>query len=112
MKGTLAFLLALFGYTTALGLTASVFLKPFMPSRVGLWVGQEGLNVGVPAQPEQMHELLGRWFVPVIAVCAFAIAVGTTHALRWLIRRRSPSSAYQMPRTTGVGTGGNLIRHS
>jgi hypothetical protein len=44
-----------------------------------------------------MRELLGHWFIPVIAVLAFAIAVGTTHALRWLIRSRSPGQAYQAP---------------
>jgi uncharacterized membrane protein len=97
ITGTLAFLLAIIGYAMALGLTISVFLKPFMPSRVGLWFGREGLNVGVADHPEAMHELLGQWFVPVIAVCAFAFAVGTTQALRWLIRRRSPSANFQTP---------------
>lgn len=90
MRGILAFLLALFGYTIALSLTVAILLKPFMPSRVGMWVGSEGLNIGVPSHPERMHELLGSWFVPVIAVCAFAFAVGTTQALRWVIRKRSP----------------------
>jgi hypothetical protein len=50
-----------------------------------MWVGSEGLNIGVPTHPERMHELLGHWFVPVIAIAAFAFAVGTTRALRWLI---------------------------
>lgn len=97
IKGTTAFLVALFGYTTALALTVAIFLKPFMPSRIGMWVGSEGLNIGVPTHPERMHELLGRWFVPVIALAAFAFAVGTTRALRWLILRRSPNAAYHMP---------------
>jgi hypothetical protein len=97
-RGMAAFFLALFGYTTALALTVSIFLKPFVPG-VGLWLGREGLNVGVPSHRELNHELLGQWFVPVIAVCAFAAAVGTTHALRWLIRRRSASPAYEMPRS-------------
>lgn len=91
IMGTTAFLVALFGYTIALALTVAVFLKPFMPSKTGLWVGSEGLNVGVPSHPEMMHELLGQWFVPVIAVAAFAVAVGTTQALRLLIRGRSPT---------------------
>jgi uncharacterized membrane protein len=98
MTGTLAFFVALIGYTIALGLTVAVFLKPFLPSKVGMWVGSEGLNIGVPAHPEVMHELLGKWFVPVIAVCAFAFAIGTTQALRWLIRRRSPNAAYRTSR--------------
>src|SRR5438445_3244454 len=89
--------MALVGYTAALALTIAAFLKPFMPSRVGMWIGPEGLNIGVPDHPERMRELLGHWFIPVIAVLAFAFAVGTTHGLRWLIRRRSPSQAYQAP---------------
>jgi len=104
ITGTTAFFLALIGYGAALGLTVAVFVKPFMPSRVGMWVGHGNLNVGIlPANPEGAHEVLGRWFVPVIAVVAFAFAVGTTHALRWLIRRRSPNPAYQMPHATVSG---------
>lgn len=93
MKGTCVFLLAFFGYATAFAFTISLFLKPFMPARVGLWFGPDGLNVGVPSHPEVMHELLGPWFAPVMAALAFAIAVGTTHALRKLIRKRSPITA-------------------
>lgn len=95
-KGTLAFLIALFGYSMALGLTITIFLKPFMPSKVGMWVGPEGLNIGITAHPEIMHELLGNYFVPVIAVAAFAFAIGTTHALRRMIRKRTPSLKYGM----------------
>jgi uncharacterized membrane protein len=95
VKGTLAFLIALFGYTMALGLTVAVFLKPFMPSKIGTWIGPEGFAVGHPAHSERMHELLGNYFVPVIAVVAFAVAIGTTHALRWMIRKRLPSRHYE-----------------
>jgi hypothetical protein len=94
MKGTLAFFLALFGYGMAFGLTVALILKPIMPGRVGMWWGQGDLNIGVVDHPGQMHELLGQWFVPVIAVFAFALAVGTTQALRWLIRRRAQNAAY------------------
>lgn len=96
VKGTLAFLIALFGYAMALGLTISLFIKPFMPSRIGLWIGPEGFNLGMPSHPELMHELLGKYFIPVIAVAAFAFAIGTTHALRWMIRKRSPRQRYAM----------------
>lgn len=100
MRGMAAFFLAIFGYSLALGLTISVFAKPFIPG-VGLWLGREGLNVGVPSHRAMNHELLGQWFVPVIAVCAFAFAIGTTQALRWLIRRRPSSSAYSTPTAPG-----------
>lgn len=91
VKGVFAFLLAILGYGTALALTVSVFLKPFMPSQVGMWLGHGKLVVGMADQHPGTHELLGQWFVPVMAVVACAIAVGTTHALRWMIRKRTPS---------------------
>jgi uncharacterized membrane protein len=95
IKGTLAFLVALFGYTMALALTVSVFLKPFMPDKVGMWVGRNGVNIGPTLHPAGMHEVLGNYFVPVIGVAAFAFAIGTTHALRWLMRKRSPAGQIQ-----------------
>ena len=97
MKGMAAFFLAILGYSTALALTVSMFLKPFMPSSIGLWLGPRSLHVGTPDNLGG-HELLGQWFVPVIAVCAFAAAIGTTQALRWLIRKRVSMPAYQMPK--------------
>lgn len=89
MKGTLAFVVALFGYGLALGFTVSVFLKPFMPSRIGWWSGPEGFGIIIPDHPQQMHELLGNYFVPVIAAAAFLSAIGTTHLLRWMMRKRA-----------------------
>jgi hypothetical protein len=96
MKGTFAFLLAFIGYTTALTLTGAVFLKPFVP-KIGWWSGPAGFGIMVPDNPQQMHELLGPWFVPVIAAAAFAAAVGTTHALRWMIRKRVSTPMYEIP---------------
>jgi uncharacterized membrane protein len=93
IKGTLAFFVALFGYGLALGFTGAVLIKPFMPSKVGMWIGPEGLNIGVPAHPERMHELLGNYFGPVIAVAAFLSAIGTTQVLRWMMRKRAPGLA-------------------
>ena len=92
IKGTVAFFLALLGYGTALALTVAVLMKPLLPS-IGMWVGSRGLNLGMPANTEGMHEVLGNNFIPVIALCAFAIGVGTTQALRWLIRKHRPKTA-------------------
>ncbi len=102
ITGTITFFVALIGYGTALALTVALLAKPFMPSRMGMWLGPGRLNIGASDHPG-MHELLGQWFVPVIAVAAFAIAVGTTQALRWLIHKRSSSPAYQMPWTSASG---------
>ncbi len=96
IKGTMALLLALFGYTLALAFTVALLLKPIMPGRVGLWVGREGLNL-IPMHTDGMHELLGQWFIPMIALIAFATALGTTQALRWIMRRRTAPSAHQLP---------------
>jgi uncharacterized membrane protein len=93
MRGIIAFFVAVFGYLTAFALTLCLLLKPILPSRVGVWVGPQALNVGIAGNPG-MHEILGAWFVPIIALFAFAFAVGTTQALRWLIRKRSPAAAY------------------
>jgi hypothetical protein len=90
IKGTLAFLVALFGYGIALGFTVAVFLKPLMPSKIGWWSGPEGTGIIVPNHPELMHEWLGNYFVPVIAAAAFLAAIGTTHFLRWMMRKRAP----------------------
>lgn len=89
MKGTLAFFLALVGYGTALAFTGVVLLKPFRSANVGMWWGHDNFIIGAPAHPEGMHELLGQSFVPVMVAFAFALAVGTTQALRWLIRNRT-----------------------
>jgi hypothetical protein len=101
IKGTLAFFVALFGYSLALGFTGAVFLKPFMPSQVGVWIGREGFNIGVSAHPEQMHELLGNYFVPIIAAAAFLSAIGTTHLLRWMMGKRAPGLAVSTDRPVG-----------
>lgn len=90
IKGTLAFFVAVFGYGMALGFTVSVFLKPFMGSKFGWWSGPKGFGIMVPDHPEQMHEWLGNYFVPVIAAAAFVTAIATTHLLRWMMRKRAP----------------------
>jgi hypothetical protein len=71
----MTFFVALFGCVTALALTFAVFLRPFLPSTIGLWLGSEGFDVGVLSHPETQHELLGQWFVPVISLAAFLAAI-------------------------------------
>lgn len=104
VKGTLAFVLALFGYALALGFTVSVFLKPFVPS-LGWWSGPEGFGIIVPEHPERMHELLGNYFVPVIAAAAFLSAIGTTQLLRAMMRKRAPGLAVPLRKILPAGQG-------
>jgi hypothetical protein len=94
MKGTIAFFVALIGYGTALALTGVVLLKPFRSSNVGMWWGHDDFIIGAPAHPQGMHELLGQSFIPVMVVSAFVLAVGTTQALRWLIRKRTLPTSF------------------
>lgn len=89
LKGMLAFILAVIGYSMALGFTVAIFLKP-LSSRIGWWSGPEGFGIIIPNHPEQMHEWLGNYFVPVIAGVAFLTAVGTTQLLRWMMSKRKP----------------------
>lgn len=96
INGTLAFLLAVIGYTITLAFTVALLLKPIMPSRVGLWVGPEGLNL-IPMHSHGMRELLGQGFIPVIALFAFATAVGTTQAVRWIMRRQTVPTTRDLP---------------
>ena len=91
-KGFAVFLLGLFGYASGLALTVTVLLKPFFP-RVGLWVGKGAFQFGMPPNTVGRHELLGQYYAPATTLLAFAIVVGTTHALRWLIRKRTPITA-------------------
>lgn len=88
IKGTVAFFVAVIGYSLALAFTIAVFLKPFIP-RLGWWSGPDAVGITVPDHPEHMHEWLGSYFVPVIAVAAFVTAVATTHLLRWMMRKRA-----------------------
>ena len=92
VKGMLVFLVGLFGYLTAVAMTISVILKPFMPWQVGLWIGPDTFILGVGTQPTEpgVHEVLGRAFIPVITVGAFLLAIGTTQLLRRLIRLGAP----------------------
>jgi hypothetical protein len=88
LRGCVVFLIALFGYGTAFTLAISVMLKPFV-HRIGLWVGSHTFEFGSPRSSHGLHEVLGNSYVPVVTLLAFGVAVGTTHALRWLIRTRT-----------------------
>jgi len=68
----MTFFVALFGCVTVLALAFAVFLRPFLPSTIGLWLGSEGFDVGVLGHPETQHELPGQWFVPVNLSCGFS----------------------------------------
>lgn len=86
-KGVVVFLLALFGYAAGFAATLTVLMKPFIPT-VGLWVGPGTFQFGPVFDPTNKHELLGDFYIPVVTLLAFVVVVGTTQALRWLMRKR------------------------
>jgi hypothetical protein len=88
IRGFIVFLLAVLGYGAALTFLITVLLKPFLPNQVGLWVGRGTIEFGTPGHQAGLHEVLGSLYIPVTMLLAFGAAVGTTHALRWLIRTR------------------------
>ena len=92
LKGVGVFFIGLIGYGVALVMTISIFLKPFLPNQVGLWVGHGTFEIGTPDKGQGVHEVLGHSFIPVMTVAAFLFAVGTTQALRWFMRKRAPST--------------------
>lgn len=85
-KGFAVFMLGLAGYASGLALTLTVLLKPFVPG-IGLWVGPHSFDFGIQSETNA-HEVLGSYYPLVTTALAFAIVVGTTQALRWMIRKR------------------------
>lgn len=112
LAGFVAFILTLAGYGSAATFYACAFVKPFFPSRIGLWLGPErtlafgfwngrsvgteiyGISVRPPASfvlgtlsPTNgpVRELLGPWFIPVGILLGALALVATTLAARWMI---------------------------
>jgi hypothetical protein len=113
LAGFVAFVIALTGYGSAAFFYLCAFIKPFAPSRIGLWLGQETLAFGcwngrvtgaefygVSARPPAsfvllgtlgptdgpVREILGAWFIPTGILCGALVLVATTLFVRWLIR--------------------------
>lgn len=85
--GFIVFMAGLFGYSLAAGFLACAILKPFLPDEVGMWVHPNGLvSFGAVDVAHGTHELLGWWIIPVSIIASAAFLVGTTRALRTLLR--------------------------
>jgi len=88
LRGFTAFLIGLVGYSLGIVLYITALLKPLMP-RIGLWVGRGTVEIGTPGSEAGLHEVLGAYYIVVAFVVGFGAFLGTTQALRWLMRRRS-----------------------
>lgn len=115
VAGVVAFLVTGIGYGWAALFSVCALLKPFFPSRIGLFLGPErtlsfgywnghlagaevyGISVRPPADfallgtlgstNGPIRELLGYWLIPTALVCGTLCFLTTTFFVRWLIRK-------------------------
>jgi hypothetical protein len=93
LRGFLAFLALLIGYSLGLGFLACALLKPFFPHHVGLWLDPPAFSLGYfSAAGNLKQELLGWWIIPLGLVTGPLSLVWTTRLVQWLIRRRPARS--------------------
>ena len=99
--GILVFLSVLFGYVLGGGLILTGFVKPLLPTHVGLFYGPHSYGFGVffPGAEIGERELLGWWYIP-IAITAGSLLVVVTS---WIIRRFLRTSAWLQMRL-GAGS--------
>lgn len=115
MTGLVAFLVTVAGYGCALVFYLCALLKPFFPSRIGLWLAAQrtlslgywngrltGAEVyGMSVRPPNsfvvlgtlgpvdgpVRELLGHWLIPVSFLCGAVFCVATSIFTRWFITK-------------------------
>ncbi len=129
--GMTAAVITLVGYGCAAVFYLSAFLKPFFPSRIGLWLGPRhtvtfgywngrlsetevyGISLRPPASfvlgtlsptDGPVRDLLGIWLVPVAVVCGVFAMLATTLFARWFIGRFAHSHRLPSPRQHSLTT--------
>lgn len=93
VQGFVVFLVSLTGYGLAAGFLVTAMVKPFAPSRAGLWVlsaDDLSFSLGVVDHSTQAREVLGWWIIPI----GLVVGVG----LAWLTWRFGVSSVRGMAR--------------
>jgi len=90
LRGFLAFLVLLLGYSLGLGFLVCALLKPFMWNSVGLWLDPPAFSLGyLNAAERSGRELLGWWIIPIGYAIGPLFLIWTTRLVQWLLRRRS-----------------------
>lgn len=77
---------------SALLLLLTAALKPFMPGKVGLWVGAGNFYAGIERGLPGVHEVLGWWSIPVFAVAGVFLFWISNRAMMALVRWRLRSA--------------------
>lgn len=84
----LLFLALVLLHICAFVLVFAAALKPFMPKQIGLWVGNGHFFVGASDGNPAVHEVLGRWGIPVLAISGIFLFWISNRAMRAVARRR------------------------
>ena len=104
IQGYIVFVLALMGYTLAASFYITALLKPFFPHNVGVFISEQGLNIARFPEPPPGAEILGIYYVPVAVFVGFLFTLGTTLAIRFVIRHfgklNRKSAAWLLPPKT------------
>jgi hypothetical protein len=89
IEGFVLFLGTVVGYAMGGALLLTAILKPIFPRNVGLWMGPGVFDFGlhVPRYSDPVHEVLGRWYIPVALVLGYFFIWLTTCGIRWYLRR-------------------------
>ena len=98
VAGFLVLIGAITGYLVGVVFLLVALLKPFHPATAGLWALRDGaddlelsMRMGFGAAPNNGHELLGWWIVPLGIVIGCGLVILTTRFALWCVRlyRRS-----------------------
>lgn len=87
IQGYIVFVVALLGYTLGASFYITALLKPFFPHNVGVFISEQGLNLARFPEPPPGTEILGIYYVPVAVFLGFLFTLGTTLAIRLVVRR-------------------------
>jgi len=87
IQGYVVFVLALLGYTVGACLYITALLKPLFPHHVGLFVSEQGINLARFPEPPPGVEVLGPYYIPFAVFMGFLCTLGTTLAIRFVVRR-------------------------
>jgi hypothetical protein len=89
LEGFALFLGTMVGYGAGAALLLTAILKPIFPRQIGLWIGSGVFNFGAvePSYAHPVHEVLGRWYIPVALWLACCFIGLTTYGIRWYLKR-------------------------
>ena len=90
LRGFLAFLVLLLGYSLGVGFLVCALLKPFLWKYVGLWIDPPFFSLGyIGPNVPGAREVLGWWIIPIGYSLGPLFLIWTTRLIQWLLRGRS-----------------------